>query len=118
MESLVTVMLHFCDKENPLFPTLCTLLYFFLKNEEYKSVITNTPKFRDKMRLIKDKADRKMRMVQKVKSPTQNDSFFRVRQNLPLPVDTPDWGLDYKNKPRVFLNSVQAVDTIIAILTV
>ncbi|KAJ3664959.1 hypothetical protein Zmor_000488 [Zophobas morio] len=118
MESLVTVMLHFCDKENPLFPTLCTLLYFFLKNEEYKSVITNTPKFRDKMRLIKDKADRKMRMVQKVKSATQNDSFFRVRQNLPLPVDTPDWGLDYKKKPRVFLNSVQAVDTIIAILTV
>lgn len=115
MENIITIALHFCDNDSPLFPTLCTLIWFFLQNEEYKNVVLSTPRFEQKMSQIKGKCDRKMKMISKMK--LQYISFFaNYQKNCPLPSEEPDWGLELKDKPKVFTNSVLALKCILSVI--
>lgn len=108
MDQLTSVMLHSCDKETPLFPTLCTLIWFFSHNEEYKNVIIASPNFAQKMTEICKLTGRKEKMIAKMN--VKYHSFFSPYKNLPLPSMTPDWGLEYKERPKTFSNSIHALN--------
>ncbi|EFA02970.2 abnormal spindle-like microcephaly-associated protein homolog [Tribolium castaneum] len=107
IEKLLSVMLHSCDKETALFPTLCTLFWMFAHNEEYKNFIVSSGNFKHKMRRICELCERKAKMNSKVIIKFQ--SFFVPYKDLPLPSMTPDWGFELKHKPKTFTNSIHAL---------
>jgi abnormal spindle-like microcephaly-associated protein len=113
-EHVISVMLHWCNKEAPLFPTLCTLVWLFAHNKKYKEVIISSPNFKQKMERIAFLCRRQRDMVTKVN--VKYESLFSVRHNLPLPSSEPDWGLEIKNRPKIFYSSVQAIDCLLNIL--
>lgn len=111
LEKLLDIMLYSCDKESELFPTVCTLMWLFAQNEEYRSTIVNSCKFKEKLTQIRERVERKVKMISKMNVKYQ--SFFTNPKNLPMPSILPDWGLDYK--PKIFTNSVQALKSLWAI---
>ncbi|KAG5885778.1 hypothetical protein JTB14_031213 [Gonioctena quinquepunctata] len=115
IDNLVTVMLHWCDKESQLFPTLCTLFWLFAHTAPWKRFILSLPNIEQRLRKIHGLVSRKQAMVKRsvVKGGVSHFASFK---NLPLPSLNPDWGLDYKNKPNVFTNSTHALSALASIL--
>lgn len=103
----VTVMLHWCDKDNEVFISLCTLLWLFGHVNEWKNVICDLPNIKKRFEKIETLCKRKQLMVLKtgVKSVV---TYFGPYKKLPLPTTTPDWGLDYKHKPHLFTHALHA----------
>ncbi|CAH0552801.1 unnamed protein product [Brassicogethes aeneus] len=114
MDNMVTVMLNWCDKEAPLFPAICTLLWLFSHKPEYKAVILKVPHLQQRLLKVQTLTYRKEKMVGK--TGVKGSSLFAHQGNLPLPSTTPDWGLEYKHKPNVFKNSVHALKSLLSIL--
>lgn len=114
MDELFTVMLNWCDKETPLFPYLCTLIWMFAHNPDYKAVILQISNVKYRMERIKNLVMRKQHMVDR--SRTKAVSYFVHYKALPLPSLKPDWGLDYKDRPRTFTNAVHAYESVARIL--
>lgn len=114
MDTIVTVMSHCCDKEEKLFPYLCTLLWLLAHNKEYKEVILAIPKCSQKLMKIKSLCLRKHKMVSLQQHKTA--SYFSSYINLPEPSLSPDWGLDYLDRPRTFSNSVHGFNCVLKIL--
>lgn len=109
MEKIMSMLLHWCDKEAPAFPTMATLLWLFAHDNNYREIIEGTVQFKQKMERIKEACKRKENMVRK-QSEKRGSLFLSYYKDLPLPYLKPDWGFDYPNRPRVFLNSLQAFD--------
>nr|XP_023013304.1 protein abnormal spindle [Leptinotarsa decemlineata] len=114
IDNLVNVMLHWCDKESQLFPNLCTLFWLFAHTPKWKRFILNLPNLDIRLKKVQSLVSRKESMVKR--SITKGVSHFETVKNLPMPSLNPDWGLDYKNKPNVFTNSIHAFASLSAIL--
>ncbi|KAL3281232.1 hypothetical protein HHI36_004446 [Cryptolaemus montrouzieri] len=115
LDSMVRIMLHWCDKEEMAFPGLCTLFWLFAHNAEYKKVILDLPNLVSQIEKIKTLILRKQKMVMRSANKLITSKFYPKR-NLPLPGLRPDWGFDYTKRPRTFTNSVHAIESLIAIL--
>ncbi|KAF5302457.1 hypothetical protein FQR65_LT08547 [Abscondita terminalis] len=114
ISNLIIVMSHCCDKEDNLFPYLCTLIWLFAHNEEYKQFICSLPTHTQLFTKIKTLCLRKKNMVNLRKSSIP--SLFRSTSESHLPLLTPDWGLDYADRPRTFTNSIHALKCVLNIL--
>lgn len=114
IDDLFTVMNHCCDKEEKLFPYLCTLVWIFLQIKEYKSFICALPQIRHKLQKIYTLCVRKQKMVTHKNS--RKESFFVQNNNLIKPLLGPDWGIDYTDRPRTFTNSVFAIECVLCAL--
>lgn len=114
MNKVLSLMLHFCDKEYKLFPTLCTFLWLLAHTEEYKQGIKNCEGFTLKMSKIEAQCLRKEKMA---KNSTKRNSLFVQYKTLPLPSLTSDWGLLYTQKLYRFGNSIQAFKELKRILS-
>ncbi|XP_044752707.1 protein abnormal spindle [Coccinella septempunctata] len=115
LDSMLKIMTHWCDKENMAFPSLCTLFWLFAHNKEYKKTILELPNIDQRIEKIHTLVLRKQKMVLKSES-RMVISRFVSKKPLYLPGLKPDWGFDYPTRPRVFLNSVQAIECLIKIL--
>ncbi|XP_025832422.1 abnormal spindle-like microcephaly-associated protein homolog isoform X2 [Agrilus planipennis] len=111
IERTFQVMLHWCDKDEPLFPYLCTLIWLYAHNEDYRKYIVQIPNIVNILTKMKGLCQRKQKMWER--SSLKGISLFSVYKNLPIPLTTPDWGLDYVDHPRIFNNSVHALDCLI-----
>lgn len=114
MHVIVLLMMHWCDKEAPLFPNLCTLLWLFAHNDKWRQQILNSQNFEQQFCKIGQLCERKFKMVQK--TGVKGSSVFEPYKHLPLPSVLPDWGLDYKHKPYAFSNSMFAYNCLKKIL--
>ncbi|CAH1119295.1 unnamed protein product [Phaedon cochleariae] len=116
IDNLLAVMLHWCDKESQLFPTLCTLLWLFAHTPQWKRNILKLPNIVQRLMRIQGMVARKETMVKR--STSKVLSHFATLKNLPMPSLLPDWGLDYANNPNVFTNSVHAFNSLLSILEI
>ncbi|XP_057658450.1 protein abnormal spindle isoform X1 [Diorhabda carinulata] len=114
LEKLVTLMMHWCDKESQLFPSLCTLFWLFAHTPQWRRLIINIPNIDKKFEKIGELVSRKDSMVKK--QGAKGSALFASFKNLPMPSLVADWGLDYKNNPFVFTNSVHAFNSLMSIL--
>ncbi|KAJ8985779.1 hypothetical protein NQ317_014432 [Molorchus minor] len=114
IDNIVTVMLHWCDKDEQLFPSMCTLLWLFSHNAKWKRLIKSLPNIEQRFAKIQMQVTRKKSMVKR--TGVKGHSVFTPYKTLPLPSCEPDWGLEYKHKPHVFTNSVHAFDSLLRIL--
>ncbi|CAG9768197.1 unnamed protein product [Ceutorhynchus assimilis] len=107
MDRVLNVLVNWCDKDSPLFPTLCTLLWLFAHEAEYKKVLLALPNFQLRLAKISTLVMRKQNMVEKSHK-LQLHSCFGSVKHLKVPSTTATWGLDYK-RPNMFTNSVFAL---------
>lgn len=114
IDNIVTVMMHWCDKEAQLFPSMCTLLWLFAHTPEWRDFIRRLPNIEQRFHKIQSQVLRKKGMVRK--AGVKGYSVFAPYKNLPLPLLVPDWGLTYKHKPYVFVNSIHAFSSLLCIL--
>lgn len=115
LDSMLKIMTHWCDKDNMAFPSLCTLFWLFAHTEEYKETILKLPNAKQRIEKIHSLVLRKQKMVVKSSS-KMLDSRFVAKKPLYLPGLKPDWGFDYPTRPRLFTNSVQAIECLKKIL--
>lgn len=115
LDSMLTIMTQWCDKENIAFPSLCTLFWLFAHIDEYKNTILQLPNISQRIEKIHGLVLRKQKMVNKSQRKLVNSKFLS-KKTLYLPCLKPDWGFDYPKRPRLFLNSVQAIECLIKIL--
>ncbi|XP_030752819.1 abnormal spindle-like microcephaly-associated protein homolog isoform X2 [Sitophilus oryzae] len=115
LDPMINVLLHWCDKEAPLFSTLCTLLWLFAHEEPWKKVIQNLPNIRQRFSKIQTLVHRKESMVLKTKRLASVPSVFGPLENTQLPTRDAKWGLDYA-RPNTFTNAVFACSSLIKIL--
>ncbi|XP_018579175.1 protein abnormal spindle [Anoplophora glabripennis] len=114
IDNFVTIMMHWCDKEALLFPSMCTLLWLFAHNPEWRKVIGSLPNIEQRLSKIQSQVSRKQSMVRRAGAKGQ--SLFAPYETLPLPSLEPDWGLAYKYNPYIFTNSVHAFSSLLCIL--
>ncbi|KAK9879773.1 hypothetical protein WA026_006838 [Henosepilachna vigintioctopunctata] len=115
LDSMLNIMIHWCDKEEMVFPSLCTLFWLFAHNREYKQVILELPYLHQKLIKINGLVVRKQKMV--IRSVTKlSNSKFHSTKYVKLPGLKPDWGFDYPDRPRTFINSVHAIQCLQEIL--
>ncbi|KAJ8950710.1 hypothetical protein NQ318_012790 [Aromia moschata] len=114
MDNIVKVMLHWCDKDAQLFPSMCTLLWLFAHEPKWKRVITALPTIQQRLEKIRTQVARKESMVRR--AGVKGASVFAPYGSLPLPSLDSDWGLEYKHKPYAFTNSVHALSSLLTIL--
>ncbi|CAG9854161.1 unnamed protein product [Phyllotreta striolata] len=113
IDQLVVLMMNFCDKEAQLFPSLCTLMWLFARTPSWKRFILNLPNIQQRLKRIEALVLRKKNMVSRQAG---KKSFFAAQKNLYVPSNVPDWGLEYKNKPYIFTNSVHAFNCLMGVL--
>ena len=106
---------HWCDKETPLFPNLCTLVWLIAGKDEYKNVLKTLPKINERLLKIKQMCERKQRMVSQ-QQVMLSSSIFLSFKNVPLPSRVPDWGIEYTDRPRTFKNSLHGLQCLLNIL--
>ncbi|XP_050308739.1 abnormal spindle-like microcephaly-associated protein homolog isoform X2 [Anthonomus grandis grandis] len=114
IDDLVNVMLHWCDKEAPLFSTLCTLVWLFGHEDKWKKVLISLPNIQQRFSKIRSLVNRKQSMVMK-STRINHKSPFGPINGLKLPTRTANWGLDY-DRPNTFTNAVFAVTNVMKIL--
>lgn len=111
----ITIMSHWCDKDNSVFPTLCTLIWLFAHVAPWKEFISSLPNGKQRFQKMEVLCARKQSMVLKTGVKTVT-SYFGPYKNLPMPTTKPDWGLDYKGKPHLFTHAVHALHSVYNIL--
>jgi len=114
VDAVVNVMLHWCDKEAPLFSTLCTLLWLFGHEEQWKEVIVGLPNINQRFHKIQTLVIRKQNMVLKSKKEISSSVFGRA-VNMKWPTRNANWGLDY-DRPNTFTNAAFALSSLMNIL--
>ncbi|KAF7268285.1 hypothetical protein GWI33_018555 [Rhynchophorus ferrugineus] len=115
LDPVFNVLLHWCDKEAPLFSTLCTLLWLFAHEEQWKEEIKNVPNIQHRLSKIQTLVERKESMVLKTKRLANVASVFSYMENIKYPTLNANWGLDY-DRPNTFTNAVFACSSLIKIL--
>lgn len=115
LDNMLKVMTIYCDKDNKIFPSLCTLFWLFSNNNEYKKTILELPNAIQRIEKIQSLVLRKLKMVMNSECKAAN-SMYVSKNPLYLPGLKPDWGFDYPTRPRIFMNSVQAIECLIEIL--
>nr|CAI5858332.1 unnamed protein product [Callosobruchus analis] len=113
LDAIFKIMLHFCDKECELFPSLCTLLWLYAHEPKWKKVIQEVHDLEHMLLKIHDLIIRKKNMVQK--SNTKKKSLFAA-EKCKLPNLDADWGYEIKNKPFKFGNSIFGFEQLLKIL--
>ncbi|XP_060528096.1 protein abnormal spindle isoform X2 [Cylas formicarius] len=114
IDQIVNVLMHSCDKDEPLFTTLCTLLWLFAHERKWKKFIMNLPNIQSRLSKIEALVQRKQNMTAKKKN-LGSHSYFGYLKNPVLPTCTANWGLDYE-RPNTFTNSVYAIENLLNIL--
>ncbi|CAH1978424.1 unnamed protein product [Acanthoscelides obtectus] len=113
LDAFFKIMLHFCDKECELFPSLCTLLWLYAHDANWKRVIRGVPDIEHILMKIQDLVIRKKNMLQK--TTTKQKSVF-VAERCKLPNLNADWGYELNNKPYKFHNSIFGFEQLLKIL--
>lgn len=117
IDNLVLVMLHWCDKESLLFPHICTLLWLFAHEPNWKRFIKSLANFDQRFDKIRSLVLRKESMVKK--AGVKGSSVFSMIKDLHLPNLKPDSGFfTNKSRPNTFSNSVQAMYELTKILEI
>lgn len=115
IDSLITLMLHWCDKDSMLFPVTCTLLWLFAHIPKWKRRIINIPNFDQMFEKIHSLVSRKQNMVKKTGTKAIL-SVFTPYKDLPTPSLKNDWGLNLSKSPNTFTNSLHALNMLSNIL--
>lgn len=117
IDSLLSVMLHWCDKESKLFPSLCTLIWIHAQVKEWREVIVAVPNFNQIVTKMRTLVSRKASMVRR--AGVKGTSLFSITEGLPMPSLKPDFGLTYnKRGPNTFTNSVLAMEELCKVLKI
>lgn len=116
LDKILNVMRGSCDKDERLFPYLCTLIWLFAQDDEKRSCILELNNVEKRMHKIKELCLRKEKMLRKCT--VKKQSFFSPCTKVLLPSLKPDWGLDYLDSPRTFVNSVHAVNALFDVLKI
>lgn len=115
IDSIFTVMMHYCDKDYPVFVHLCTLIWHLAQDDKRKAYILTIPNLNHKLIKIKQLCERKQNMSLRVQHHKGVD-FFAPYKHLPMPSTTPDWGLECEKRPRTFKNAVHAMRSLMDVL--
>ncbi|VEN51699.1 unnamed protein product [Callosobruchus maculatus] len=113
LNAIFKIMLHFCDKECELFPSLCTLLWLYAHEPKWKKIIQEIHDLEHMLQKIHDLIIRKKNMVQK--SNSKKKSVFAA-EKCKVPNLDPDWGYEIKNKPYKFSNTIFGFEQLLKIL--
>ncbi|KAL1501696.1 hypothetical protein ABEB36_006978 [Hypothenemus hampei] len=114
MDGMFDVLLHWCDKQTPLFCTLCTLIWLFAHEAKWKKVLLRLPNVEQRLFKMHSLIMRKQNMVLK-SNQLCSQSWFGPLVNLKLPSRTAKWGLDY-DIPVTFVNAVHGIGQLMKIL--
>ncbi|XP_077288112.1 microtubule assembly factor abnormal spindle [Arctopsyche grandis] len=126
LNTLLNLLMRWCDKDNVLSRSLCTLIWLFGQYEDIKKDLTvflqkeESHKILCKVRCAmvrRKKMESRKRNSHIVNhtpikgghTPMKNGTSFR---SLSLPMTEPDYGISRSSRPKIFEDDVYAIDTV------
>ncbi|GLV40193.1 abnormal spindle [Carabus blaptoides fortunei] len=134
LDTLLSEILHWSNKDGLLFPYACTLLWLLAQNPAYCKAILNEENAEKMLRKAYQECERKQKMLSRLKKapantiqkpnigaktstkkPNQNNDSFN---KFSTPALTPDWGIINKQHPRTFQDSMFAIKCVLKKLNI
>lgn len=108
-------MIHYSDKDTPIFSHLCTVIWLYAGVNEYKLYIRDNAHLKLMLTKMYAKCIRKKKMF--LRSNAVQNSYFKDYSNEKIPNKKSDGGLK-SNKPHTFNNSIFAIISLLNLLEI